>query len=251
MSSAAIASKSSSGRRCALAIEQDLLQRVASEPEPQGLERDHLVRGDVAQVHVWAELLHEPGLARLRGRLEDQLADLDLVHDLVHETGAHLAGRAVDPRRAALPALRDHLPGAGGELLLDPLDPLVRGVDGLGVLRADLGEDGEVAREVGDQLELPLARDLERAVGDLDVREALLDEPRLELVDPSAPVDGLEERAAADDGRLEEPVEGDLLLEVVRDVARAPSELHDVDELAGGVEEALDVAEVQALVDDV
>ena len=66
------------------------------------------------------------------------------------------------------------LPGAGGELLLDPLHPLVRGEDDLGVLRADLGEDGEVAGEVGDQLELPLARDVDRAVGDLDVVDAEL-----------------------------------------------------------------------------
>ena len=80
---------------------------------------------------------------------------------------------AVPPSRA----LGDHLPGAGLELFLDPLDPLVRRVDDVGVLRADLGEDGEVAREVGDQLELALARDVERAVGDLDVREAMLDEP--------------------------------------------------------------------------
>ena len=42
----------------------------------------------------------------------------------------------------------------------------------VGVLRADLGEHGEVAREVGDQLELSLARDVDRAVGDLDVRRA-------------------------------------------------------------------------------
>ena len=45
-------------------------------------------------------------------------------------------------------------------------------------------------------------------------------------------VDGLEERAAADDRGLELTVERDLLLEVVRDVARAPAELDDVDELA-------------------
>ena len=84
---------------------------------------------------------------RLRRRLEDQVADVDRVDDLVDQPGAHLAGRAVDAGGAALAALGDHLPGAGVELLLDPLDPLVRREDDLGVLRADLGEDGEVARE--------------------------------------------------------------------------------------------------------
>src|SRR5581483_1476257 len=105
--------------------------------------------------------------------------------------------------------------------------------------------------EVLDQLELAVTRDLDRSVGDLDVREAELPQPRLELVELAARVDGLEERPAADDRRLERAVERDLLLEVVRDVARAPAELDDVDELTGCVEEALDVPEVQPLVDDV
>ena len=171
--------------------------------------------------------------------------------DLVDQPRSHVAVGAEDPGGAALAALGDHLPGARLELLLDPLHPLIGRVDDVGVLRPDLGEDGEVARELRDQLELPVPRDVERAVGDLDVREAVLDEPALELVEPVAGEDRLEERAAADDGRLERAVERDLLLEVVRDVARAPAELDDVDELAGGVEEALDVAEVETLVDDV
>ena len=75
------------------------------------------------------------------------------------------------------------------------------------VLRADLGEDGEVAREVGDQLELALARDLDRSVGDLDVREPELVEPGLVLVEPVADVDDLEERAADDDRLLAQDVE--------------------------------------------
>src|SRR3954454_19931078 len=196
-SSAPIDSKSTSGSRRALAIEQHLLHRVAAQPEAERLERDHFLRRDVAEVHVRAELLHEPRLARLGRRLEDQLADLDLVDDLVDEARAHLAGRAVDPGGAALAALGDHLPGAGLELFLDPLDPLVRRVDRLLVLRADFGEDGEVTGEVGDQLDLALAWDLERAVGDLDVREPLVGQPRLELVELAARVDRLEERAPA------------------------------------------------------
>src|SRR6185436_20784715 len=125
-------------------------------------------------------------------------------------------------------------------LLLDPLDPLVGGENGFRVLRADLGEDGEVAGEVDDEIELLVAGDVERAVGDLDVREAVLGEPALELVHPAARVDGLEQSPAADDRRLEMAVERDLLLEVVRDVAGAPAELDDVDEGAARVEHAFD-----------
>ena len=94
------------------------------------------------------------------------------------EPGAHLAGRrkmpAVPPSRASV--ITFQAPASSSSLI--HCDPLVRREHDLGVLRADLGEDGEVAREVGDQLELALARDVDRPVGDLDVREAELLEPR-------------------------------------------------------------------------
>src|SRR5581483_2137528 len=147
---------------CRLAAKKHLLQRVAAQPEAQRLEWDDLVGWDVSQVDIRPEVADEPRLARLRRRLEDQVVDGDLVHDLVDEPRTHLAGRTVDAGRAALATLGDDLPGAGSELLLDPLDPLVRRVDGLGVLRADLRDDGEIPRELGDQLELPLAGDVER-----------------------------------------------------------------------------------------
>src|SRR5690242_2255853 len=105
MSSAPMRSKSSSGSGGALAIEQDLLQRVAAEPKPQRLERDDLLGRDVPQVHVRAELLDEPGLRGLLRRLEDEVGDVHLVDDLVDETGAHLTVRAIDPGGAALAAL--------------------------------------------------------------------------------------------------------------------------------------------------
>src|SRR5947209_6963068 len=89
-SSAVMASKSSSGSR-AVATEEHLLQRVGAQAEPQRLERDDLVGRDVPEVHARPELADEPGLGALRGRLEDQILDRDLVRDLVHEAGAHLA----------------------------------------------------------------------------------------------------------------------------------------------------------------
>src|SRR5262249_5929267 len=157
------------------------------------------------------ELLHEPRLRGLRRRLEDERVDGDLVNDLVDEARAHLARGPVDPGGAALAALGDHLPGPGVERLLDPLDPLVGRVDDLGVLGTDLREDGEVARDLLDQPQLALAWDLERAARDLHVREALLAQPALDLVELPAGVNGLEQRPAADDRRLQGAVERDLL----------------------------------------
>src|SRR5712691_573817 len=77
---------STSGSRSAGAVaKQHLPERVAAQAEPQRLERDHLVGRDVAQVDVRAEVLDEPGLGGLCRRLEDELLDVDRVHDLVDE----------------------------------------------------------------------------------------------------------------------------------------------------------------------
>src|SRR5581483_1638037 len=70
---------------------EHLLQRVAAQPEPERLERDDLLGRDVPEVDVRSEVLHEPRLARLRRRLEDQVGERDLVCDLVDQAGAHVA----------------------------------------------------------------------------------------------------------------------------------------------------------------
>src|SRR5438552_12580942 len=174
---------STSTGSCRLATEQHLLQRVAAQPEAQRLERDHLVGRDVAEVDVRAEVLDEPGLALLRRRLPDQSFEGNSVLDLVHEPRPELTARPVDAGGAALPALGDDAPGPRVELLLDPLHPEVGRDVHLGILRPHLREHREVARELGDELELAVARDLDRAVGDLNVREAVLHQPALELLD--------------------------------------------------------------------
>ena len=115
---------------------------------------------------------------------------------------------AVPPSRASVITFQ----APAVELVVQPRRPLVGGVLDRGVLRADLGENGEVPREVGDQLELALARDVDRAVGDLDVRQAELGQPLLVLVELVLRVDDLEERAAEHDGLVAQHVE--LPLEV-------------------------------------
>src|SRR5262249_46906392 len=88
MSSAGMDSQSRSGSWGRLSTEQHLLQRVAAQPEAERLERNHLVGRDVAEIDVGTEVLHEPRLARLRRRLEDQFRDRYLVRDLVDEPRA-------------------------------------------------------------------------------------------------------------------------------------------------------------------
>src|SRR5512132_4509416 len=91
-SSADRASSSESvSESCAL-TEQDLLEGVGAEPETERLERDDFLGRDVAEVDLGPEAADEPGLGGLLRRLEDDVADLDLVDDLVDQAGAHLAG---------------------------------------------------------------------------------------------------------------------------------------------------------------
>src|SRR3954447_15493307 len=127
-------SKSSSGSCGAVATEKHLLQRVAAETEPEGVERDHLVGRDVAEIHLGAELLDEPRLRRLCGRFPDEIVEVDRVRNLGDEAGAHLAGRMKHAGGAALARLCDHLPGAGVTLFLDPRNPLVRSKHNLRIL---------------------------------------------------------------------------------------------------------------------
>src|SRR5258708_26763682 len=174
---------STSAGSCRLVAKQDLLQRVAAQTKAERLERDHFVGRDVAEVHVRTEVLDEPRVRRLRRRLPDEVVEVDLVRDLVDEPGAPVPVLAEAPGRAALAGLGDHLPRAGVLLFLDPLHPLVGREDDVGILRADLGEDDEVAREVLDELELAVARDLDGAVADLDVLDAEVGEPLFVLVD--------------------------------------------------------------------
>src|SRR5207237_3357636 len=200
--------ESTSGSRSAGAVaKQHLLQRVAAQAAAERFERDDLVGRDVPEVDRRAEGLDEPGLCGLRGRLEDDVRRSDGHRDLGDQIGAHAAGRVEDPSRAAFASFRDHFPGTGIELLLEPSHPLVRRVFHGRILRADLGEDGEVAREAGDQLELALTRNLDRPVGDLNVREAELCDPRLVLVETVARIDDLEERPADDNELIAENVE--------------------------------------------
>src|SRR5262249_50967296 len=77
---------------CRLGVaKQDLLEGVASEAEAEGLERDDLVRRDVPEVDVRAEVLHEPRLRRFGRRFEDEVVDRDLMSDLLEQAGTHVA----------------------------------------------------------------------------------------------------------------------------------------------------------------
>src|ERR1700738_1914559 len=78
-------------------------QRVGPEAEAQGLEADHLTRGDVAQVDVGAEAGDEMGLERLVGSFEQQHVGVDVAgQDVLDQPLAELTVRAADAAATAL-----------------------------------------------------------------------------------------------------------------------------------------------------
>src|ERR687897_1142505 len=247
-SSADISSTWGSGSGGAVAKEH-LLQRVGAKAAAKRLERDGFLGWDVPEVHGRPETLHEPGLRGVGRRLEDDVVEVDGRADLLDQVGPHGAVRPEDPGACALAGFGDHLPGAGVELLAEPLRPLLGSeLDG-GILRPNLGEDREVASQVCDELQLLLARNLDGAVRDLDVVEAELAEPLLVALQLAGGPHGLEERPAHDDPLLPEHVE--LLPEVGRYEGRAPAELDDVDVETARLEHVLPGARPKTLVEDV
>src|SRR5690348_1879091 len=119
-------SASTSGGSCNVCVAKEhLLQRVPAETESQRLERDDLVRRDVPEVDRRTERLDEPRLRGLRRRLEHDVRGADDIGDLLDQVGAHAAAAVEDAGGAALARLGDHLPGARGELVVQPGRPLV------------------------------------------------------------------------------------------------------------------------------
>ena len=90
-------------RRVVLTIgEQDLLERVAAKAEAQRLERDDLVRRDVAQVDVRPECFTNHAWEDFVGASKITSSIGHAVRDLVEEARAHVAVGVVDPGGAAL-----------------------------------------------------------------------------------------------------------------------------------------------------
>src|SRR5204863_9189093 len=107
----------------------------------------------------------------------------------------------------------------------------------------------EFGREVCDQLELVLPRNLDGTVGDLDVLQPEAVEPALVVVEPAFRVDDLEVRPADHDGLLAQHLE--LALQVSGDGGSAPAELDDRDVIPRNLEQVLPRARAEALVDHV
>src|SRR5262249_55977145 len=233
-------------RRMTIVIEQ---QGVGAQALADGLDRDHVLGRDVAEVHVRPEVLDEPDLLGLARRLEDDAAGVDLHLDLVDESRLDLARRVVDADGARLAPLDDHLPRTGPQLALDLIDPPA-GRDDLGtILAADLGEHREVLRHALDVAELLGEGDLDGAVRDLDELEAVIGEEGDVLLQLLA-VDGeLEEAAAAADIDAVAAERLQLGLEVLHHHRGGPAELDDVDVAFPDLEHPLGLGDREPLVD--
>src|ERR1700759_5482244 len=71
--------------------EREAFDGVRAQAEAQRLEREHVIRRDVAEVALCAEARQQPHLLRAQRRLEDEPIGIDSVHDLVDQPGTRLA----------------------------------------------------------------------------------------------------------------------------------------------------------------
>src|SRR5690349_8734832 len=69
---------------------------VRAQTEPDRLQRENVLRDDVAEVDLGPEATHEPHLLVLLGRLEEQAVDFHSVDDLIDQAHAGLAVVAED-----------------------------------------------------------------------------------------------------------------------------------------------------------
>src|SRR5690606_19524638 len=193
--------------------------------------------------------LDEPDLLGLLGRLEDDAILIDEVGDLLHQAGAHLAVRPVEPGRAAFACLADDLPTTRFQLGLDGTNPSVGRHDPLVVFRADLAEHRKFSSERLDAAQLLVVGDEQRAVGDLDLLDAQRGEEPLVVIELIAQEVGLEERTAEIDGHIGAAVDLELALEARRDGGRSPSHLDEIHVLGRYVQHVLHLARSQTLIE--
>ena len=100
-----------------------------------------------------------------------------------------------------------------------------------------------------DQVALDRGVERDRPVGDLDVAQARARAARRQPVDPALADRELGQRAAEHDRNAVRRIALELRPQVRADERRAPAELHDVDDLAGDLEHAVDLGDREASVD--
>ena len=145
---------------------------VGPEPETQRLHPHRLTRRHVRQVDLGADVVDEPGLLLLPGRLEQQPLGPDVVEERVDDVGADAAVRTVDPDGAALAALGDDPGGPGVEVGAGQRRPTPRRSACGRILGADLGDDRHVSCDGSrDELALALGAEQIEPVADLDEGE--------------------------------------------------------------------------------
>ncbi len=227
-SSSAARARGRRGRaRCAqaqvaVALRQQV-ERVEAQAAAQRLQRDHVLGADVAEVRRSAR----PGAA----------ATPAASAAAPRRSRVSLPERAPGSRRRAR---RGRLPSASNSPTV-PLSrpsaitiaaPAARSLSisahqslatASAALAADLGDHGELAGELRDQLGLARARQRQRAVGDLDVIDPQLVQPLDVALQPSL-VDGdLQQRPAGADGDAGVAADRDLVGHGAADVRGAPA----------------------------
>ena len=229
-----------SGGSCRAGVaKQHLLERVAAEAEPERLQRDDLLGRDVAEVDLGAELLDEPRLRGLRRRLED-----DVARARPPSAISPISSVRMPPDESKMPAVPPSRASVITFQAPASSSSWSHCVHSSAVYSTDESFEPTSERTVKSRAKsaisssLLVARDVDRPVGDLDVREAELAQPALVVVELAERVDDLEEGPADHDRLLAQDLELALRGSASRTAVPQPS-LTIVDVLAGRLEDVL------------
>ena len=148
-----------------------------------------------------------------------------------------LVGRPPRPRR---------------EILFDEGRPLLPGQrrGPLRVLVADLAEDDKLLRGARDELRLPLARQVDRAIRDFDIAAAVPTAELEVILDEVLRHELLEERAAEKIADAMPTEAGRFLLQARRHEDRTPAELDEVYPVGGTGDRVFESGDWNAVIDD-
>ena len=153
------------------------VERVVAQAAAQRLQRDHVVGGDVAEVDVRADVAQQPRLLACAAAPRRSPS-----RDRPRARSRSTSSAWTAPLGSNSPTVPLSRPSAmtqrrAGREVAEHLGAPRVGVRGRGALAADLGDHGELLRELRDELRLLRRRHRQRAVGDLDVVDPELAQP--------------------------------------------------------------------------
>ena len=225
-----------------------LEEGVSAQPEPQTLQRNQVVRSDVAQVDVRSKLTEEPHLLGLFRCFPEDVFQRDVGQDAPNQLHMGASVGTVDANVAAFAGFCDDLEASGLQLVAHHPNPLGRTDEDAFFFGTHFGEHFVILAELVDELAFFVVGDDHGSVADFQAGDAQTVDEAEVVVEFVADVKRFKQGAAAVNIKSSFVVALDLGSDVGGDQGRAKTELQQVNQLATGFDEVLGLPEAQPFV---